>query len=57
MADETKTEAANENAANSRDEVALKLMQFIAVTTGFGGVLLSYWRGDFKTTSTVAAEV
>jgi hypothetical protein len=21
---------------------------FIAVTTGFGAVLLSYWRGDFK---------
>jgi hypothetical protein len=36
MADETKPEAANENAANCRDEVALKLMQFIAVTTGYG---------------------
>ena len=22
---------------------------FIAITTGFGAVLLSYWRGDFKT--------
>jgi hypothetical protein len=22
---------------------------FIAVSTGFGAVLLSYWRGDFKT--------
>lgn len=36
MADETKPELANESAASSRDEVALKLMQFIAVTTGYG---------------------
>jgi len=36
MAEETKPESANENAATSRDEVALKLMQFIAVTTGYG---------------------
>lgn len=36
MADETKPESAKENAANGRDEVALKLMQFIAVTTGYG---------------------
>jgi hypothetical protein len=28
---------------------------FIAVTTGFGAVLLSYWRGDFKTTSALPA--
>jgi hypothetical protein len=25
---------------------------FVAVTTGFGAVLLSYWRGDFKETPT-----
>ncbi|MCU1326353.1 MAG: hypothetical protein JWN34_1723 [Bryobacterales bacterium] len=36
MPDETKPEAAKEDAAHSRDEVALKLMQFIAVTTGYG---------------------
>ena len=36
MAEETKPELANESAATSRDEVALKLMQFIAVTTGYG---------------------
>jgi hypothetical protein len=28
---------------------------FIAVTTGFGAVLLSYWRGEFKTPGTVPA--
>jgi hypothetical protein len=28
---------------------------FIAVTTGFGAVLLSYWRGEFKTPGTLPA--
>ena len=28
---------------------------FIAVTTGFGAVLLSYWRGDFKSGAAPAA--
>ncbi len=28
---------------------------FIAITTGFGAVLLSYWRGDFKTPSVLPA--
>jgi len=27
---------------------------FIAATTGFGAVLLSYWRGDFKTSEPIA---
>lgn len=36
MAEETKPEAANESAAKGRDEVALELMKFIAVTTGYG---------------------
>jgi len=28
---------------------------FIAVTTGFGAVLLSYWRGEFKTPGAIPA--
>ncbi len=28
---------------------------FIAVTTGFGAVLLSYWRGDFRTPAAIPA--
>ncbi len=29
---------------------------FIAATTGFGAVLLSYWRGEFKTSTPVSSE-
>lgn len=38
MSEETKpaTDAAQNNTEKSRDEVALELMKFIAVTTGYG---------------------
>lgn len=36
MADETKQDAASNGKAGSKDEVALELMKFIAVTTGYG---------------------
>ncbi len=35
-------------------EAFVSAVTFIAVTTGFGAVLLSYWRGDFKKTSLTA---
>jgi len=34
--EEKKTEAGAENVAKNRDEVALELMKFIAVSTGYG---------------------
>ena len=38
MPEETKaaTDAAKDNAVKNRDEVALELMKFVAVTTGYG---------------------
>lgn len=35
-------------------ESFVSAVTFIAVTTGFGAVLLSYWRGEFKKTSLTA---
>jgi hypothetical protein len=36
MADENKQDSAAEDKKSSKDEVALELMKFIAVTTGYG---------------------
>jgi hypothetical protein len=36
MPEETKPDAAKDAAAKNRDEVALELMKFIAVSTGYG---------------------
>ena len=35
-------------------EAFVSAVTFVAATTGFGAVLLSYWRGDFKKTSITA---
>jgi len=36
MADETSTNTSNRDPSRSSDEVALEMMKFIAVTTGYG---------------------
>jgi len=36
MAEETSTTSSNHNPGRSADEVALEMMKFIAVTTGYG---------------------
>jgi hypothetical protein len=36
MADETSTNTSNRDPGRSSDEVALEMMKFIAVTTGYG---------------------